>query len=72
MGSFPVEFAQMKNLVSLDVSRNHLYGSLPDAFGENGDGLPLATFRASTNELVGEIPTKISNFPMLGIVKLGM
>lgn len=71
VGSFPMAFIQMTNLESLDLSRNHLFGSLPAAFGVDAAGLPLSILRASSNELVGSIPTSIGNFKKLSILQLG-
>ena len=64
-------FLQMTNLESLDLSRNHLLGSFPAAFGANAGEMSLSILRASSNELVGSIPTKIGAFTKLSILQLG-
>ena len=71
VGSFPMAFIQMTNLESLDLSQNHLFGSFPAAFGADAGGLSLSILRASSNELVGSIPTSIANFKRLSILQLG-
>jgi Leucine-rich repeat (LRR) protein len=62
----------MTNLETLDVSRNHLIGSLPERFGDNVNQLSLGTLRASSNELTGGLPSEISNFEKLVVLELGM
>jgi len=71
VGSFTMAFIQMTNLESLDLSRNHLFGSLPASFGADAGGLSLSILRASSNELVGSIPTSIGNFQKLSMLQLG-
>ncbi len=50
-----------------------LSGSIPhDFFGDGIESGTMTVFRASSNNFVGKIPTKLGMFQQLNILALGM
>ncbi|KAL8126729.1 hypothetical protein AgCh_013852 [Apium graveolens] len=56
-GALPVEFANLTDLLEIDLSRNLLYGSIPSAFGR----LRVKFLSLLGNRIYGLIPPEIGN-----------
>lgn len=71
-GSLPTVFGQMPTLQRLDVSYNQLSGNIPlDFFGDSStEGGNMVVFRASSNNLIGQLPTQFGLMQTLNILAL--
>ncbi|THU71949.1 hypothetical protein C4D60_Mb04t06940 [Musa balbisiana] len=70
VGPFPIAVTNLLDLTKLDVSNNHLTGTL-SKFIRNGDGFPsLRNLYLNNNQLSGTLPDQISNLTNLEILYL--
>ncbi|WIA22990.1 hypothetical protein OEZ86_009908 [Tetradesmus obliquus] len=58
-GNLPQEFALLRSLKALDLSRNKLSGTIPGAFGSNGTLAGLRELNLSSNILTGPLPAEM-------------
>jgi Leucine-rich repeat (LRR) protein len=59
VGNLPQEFARLRSLKALDLSRNKLAGTIPSAFGGNGSLSGLGELDLSRNLLTGPLPAEM-------------
>ncbi|KAK1389232.1 hypothetical protein POM88_017410 [Heracleum sosnowskyi] len=60
-GELPAEFANLANLLMIDLSRNYINGSIPRVFGQ----LHLTNLSLGGNLISGLIPSEIGNIDTL-------
>ncbi|KAG8387886.1 hypothetical protein BUALT_Bualt02G0068100 [Buddleja alternifolia] len=68
IGEFPQGIANCSSLQGLDLSNNHLYGSIPSHIS---DMMPFViSLDLSSNNFSGQIPVGIADFSYLNVLKL--
>ena len=67
IGSIPLSFGNLTNLVSLYLSKNKLNGTIPSSIGQL---VHLSVLDLSRNELTGSVPSSISSLGNLSFLDL--
>ncbi|KAI8007250.1 Receptor-like protein EIX2 [Camellia lanceoleosa] len=69
-GLIPNSFCKIVTLFELDLSKNMLFGNLPQCWGDSGEIPMLWVMKFSSNQLSGIIPSSIGHLSRLGWLHL--